>query len=224
MSVESLCIAQVSPHPWGARHEINEFVRRTSEELAARGHRVLIAAPSESRTAIRESRRLIRDAGKDPGALDAALGDLGRLGGERVLELRTALRVANLGLGQVTDDFVPVRILAIQPTEAIIEVTGWSGNEHAGEAQALRWSGKATDELEGDRKALVRVVDGGDLEGWHVKPLAEHVHANDDLGAAVADRRKRFELRFPRELAVDPGRVELRAEFLVHPATMRWLA
>jgi glycosyltransferase involved in cell wall biosynthesis len=52
MSVESLSIAQVSPHPWGARHEINEFVRRTSEELAAR-----------------ESRRLIRDAAKEPGAL-----------------------------------------------------------------------------------------------------------------------------------------------------------
>ena len=69
MSVESLSIAQVSPHPWGARHEINEFVRRTSEELAARGHRVLIVAPSESRTAIRESRRLIRDAAKEPGAL-----------------------------------------------------------------------------------------------------------------------------------------------------------
>ena len=69
MSVESLSIAQVSPHPWGARHEINEFVRRTSEELAARGHRVLIVAPSESRTAIRESRRLIRDADKEPGAL-----------------------------------------------------------------------------------------------------------------------------------------------------------
>jgi glycosyltransferase involved in cell wall biosynthesis len=66
---QSLAIAQVSPHPWGSRHGINQFVRRTSEELAERGHRVLIVAPSESRSAIRESRRLIREAGKSPAAL-----------------------------------------------------------------------------------------------------------------------------------------------------------
>ena len=66
MSPDSLAIAQVSPHPWGSRHEINEFVARTSEELTRRGHRVLIVAPSGSQTAIRESRRLIREATKDP--------------------------------------------------------------------------------------------------------------------------------------------------------------
>jgi glycosyltransferase involved in cell wall biosynthesis len=66
---ESLSIAQVTPHPWGSRHEINEFVRRTSEELAERGHRVLIVAPSDSRTEIRESRRLIREAGTNPRSL-----------------------------------------------------------------------------------------------------------------------------------------------------------
>ncbi len=69
MGAESLSIAQVSPHPWGSRHEINEFVARTSEELAARGHRVLIVAPSDSRSGIRESRRLIREAGDNPRAL-----------------------------------------------------------------------------------------------------------------------------------------------------------
>jgi glycosyltransferase involved in cell wall biosynthesis len=63
---QSLAIAQVSPHPWERRHEINEFVARTSDELAARGHRVMIAAPSESRKTIRESRRLIREAGARP--------------------------------------------------------------------------------------------------------------------------------------------------------------
>ena len=66
MTEQSLAIAQVSPHPWGKRHQINEFVRRTSEELAERGHRVLVIAPSESRQAIRESRRLIREAQDDP--------------------------------------------------------------------------------------------------------------------------------------------------------------
>ncbi len=69
MSADSLSIAQVSPHPWGKRHGINEFVARTSAELAARGHRVLIVAPSDSRREIRESRRLIREAQDDPAAL-----------------------------------------------------------------------------------------------------------------------------------------------------------
>jgi len=66
---ESLSIAQVSPHPWGKRHGINEFVARTSAELADRGHRVLIVAPSDSRKEIRESRRLIREAQDDPEAV-----------------------------------------------------------------------------------------------------------------------------------------------------------
>ena len=38
-------------------------------ELAERGHRVLIAAPSDSRTAIRESRRAISAANDDPDSL-----------------------------------------------------------------------------------------------------------------------------------------------------------
>ncbi|MGH2987909.1 MAG: hypothetical protein ACRDLO_14650, partial [Solirubrobacterales bacterium] len=62
-SGERLSIAQVTPHPWGARHEVNEFVGRVSAELAARGHRVVVAAPSDSRRALRDSRRAIADAG-----------------------------------------------------------------------------------------------------------------------------------------------------------------
>jgi glycosyltransferase involved in cell wall biosynthesis len=69
VGAESLAIAQVSPHPWGKRHEINEFVARTSAELADRGHRVMIIAPSDSRKAIRESRRLIREAEDRPAAV-----------------------------------------------------------------------------------------------------------------------------------------------------------
>jgi glycosyltransferase involved in cell wall biosynthesis len=69
VSSDSLAIAQVTPHPWGTRHEINEFVRRTSDELARRGHRVLIVAPSESRTRIRETRRVMREASGNPSSL-----------------------------------------------------------------------------------------------------------------------------------------------------------
>ena len=59
----------MSPYPLGSRHEIDEFVKRTSEELAERGHRVIVCAPSDSRTAIRDSRKAIRAARDDPRSL-----------------------------------------------------------------------------------------------------------------------------------------------------------
>ncbi|MGZ5419147.1 MAG: PHP domain-containing protein [Solirubrobacterales bacterium] len=74
-------IAQVTPRPWGARHEVNEFVARVSEELAGRGHRVLIAAPSGSRAEIRDTRRAIREAAAGKAA--SLFGD----GEPRVLSL-----------------------------------------------------------------------------------------------------------------------------------------
>jgi predicted metal-dependent phosphoesterase TrpH/glycosyltransferase involved in cell wall biosynthesis len=62
---EPLSILQVCPRPWGSRHEITEFVQRVSGELAERGHRVAVATPSESRTAVRDTRRAIREAKGD---------------------------------------------------------------------------------------------------------------------------------------------------------------
>ena len=59
-------IAQVTPFPWEAHHEVNTFVERVSDELCARGHRVLVVAPSRSRELVRDSRRLIRSAKEDP--------------------------------------------------------------------------------------------------------------------------------------------------------------
>ncbi|HKG34858.1 MAG TPA: glycosyltransferase [Solirubrobacterales bacterium] len=64
-----LSILQVTPYPWGARHEVNDFVRRVSGELAARGHRVVVAAPSDDRRAVRAGRDAIRAAGSDPRAV-----------------------------------------------------------------------------------------------------------------------------------------------------------
>ncbi len=91
---ERLSIAQVSPHPWGAPHEVNEFVARVSAGLAERGHRVVVAAPAASRSAVRESRRQIRAARERPAALfdgswkgETAGGD----GGPPVLSVGSSL-------------------------------------------------------------------------------------------------------------------------------------
>src|SRR5829696_6609375 len=69
VSAERFSICQVTPHPWGVRHEVNDFVVHLSAELSRRGHRVVIAAPSESRRAVRESRRAIAAAKERPAAV-----------------------------------------------------------------------------------------------------------------------------------------------------------
>jgi glycosyltransferase involved in cell wall biosynthesis len=64
-----LNVVQVTPYPWESRREVNEYIAGVSRELARRGHRVLVLAPSSSRTLVRESRRLIRSASSRPDAL-----------------------------------------------------------------------------------------------------------------------------------------------------------
>jgi len=64
-----LRIAQVTPYPWEDEHEVNAFVGSLSAELAARGHAVLIVAPSRLPGLVRDSRRAIRagEAAPEPG-------------------------------------------------------------------------------------------------------------------------------------------------------------
>ncbi len=79
-------IAQVSPYPWEDAHEVNGYVRALSGELAARGHRVLIVAPSRSPALVRESRRAIRagDVLPEPGEVRVlGVGELLPLGTTR---------------------------------------------------------------------------------------------------------------------------------------------
>jgi glycosyltransferase involved in cell wall biosynthesis len=60
VDVPSLTIAQATPHPVGSGTEVDRFVRRVSDELAARGHRVLIVAPSADGEEVREARAALK--------------------------------------------------------------------------------------------------------------------------------------------------------------------
>jgi predicted metal-dependent phosphoesterase TrpH/glycosyltransferase involved in cell wall biosynthesis len=73
-SSERFAIAQVSPYPWEAHREVNRYVERLSDELCARGHRVVVVAPAESRELVRESRALVRRLADEPEALWAQPG------------------------------------------------------------------------------------------------------------------------------------------------------
>jgi len=82
--VAGLTIAQVSPYPWETANDVNRQIARTSDELAGRGHRVVIVAPSGSPGQVRRTRRRLRDGevlgGGEPEvlALCEALGPPGR--------------------------------------------------------------------------------------------------------------------------------------------------
>ena len=73
-SSERFAIAQVSPYPWDAHREVNRYVERLSDELCARGHRVVVVAPAESRELVRESRARVRRLAGEPEALWARPG------------------------------------------------------------------------------------------------------------------------------------------------------
>jgi glycosyltransferase involved in cell wall biosynthesis len=62
-------IAQVTPWPWEKHHEVNRFVENLSNELCARGHRVVVVAPSDSRELVREGRAKVDALRDDPDAV-----------------------------------------------------------------------------------------------------------------------------------------------------------
>jgi len=82
VSGERLAIAQVTPFAWEVGGDVNEYVARVSDELAGRGHRVLIIAPSQDDALVRDSRRAIRShpeellAGPDSGPHVLGVGEV----------------------------------------------------------------------------------------------------------------------------------------------------
>jgi glycosyltransferase involved in cell wall biosynthesis len=85
-----LAIAQVTPFAWEVVNEVNDYVARVSDELAARGHRVLIVAPSQSDALVRDSRRALRSRPEE--LLDEADGKPLVLGVGEVLPFAPARR------------------------------------------------------------------------------------------------------------------------------------
>ncbi len=61
----TLAIAHVTPFAWEASHAVNEYVARAAGELSRRGHRVLIIAPSNEGSLVRDTRRALRAGGEE---------------------------------------------------------------------------------------------------------------------------------------------------------------
>jgi predicted metal-dependent phosphoesterase TrpH/glycosyltransferase involved in cell wall biosynthesis len=120
---ERFSIAHVTPYAWEAEHEVNRFVARAAEGLHARGHRLLIVAPSESQGRVRDSRRALRAARDHPESLLGAAEEPVVIAAGEVLgppstrrrqlpidvarTIEDALTVATLDFVHVHDPFAP---------------------------------------------------------------------------------------------------------------------
>jgi predicted metal-dependent phosphoesterase TrpH len=97
---DSFSIAHVTPYPWEAEdNEVNAHVERVAGELARRGHRVLVLAPSRSQERVRESRKALRAARKSADGLSSLLEGTDRgtprvIAVGEVLDLRGATSAA----------------------------------------------------------------------------------------------------------------------------------
>lgn len=66
---QPLSVLQVVPYLWGSGAEAELFARRSSEQLVARGHRVVVLTPAPSRAAFRVARSQIEAAIEQPDRL-----------------------------------------------------------------------------------------------------------------------------------------------------------
>ncbi|HEV2820179.1 MAG TPA: PHP domain-containing protein [Solirubrobacteraceae bacterium] len=72
----SFAVAQVTPHAWDVEgSELNTWVARVGEELAARGHRVVVLAPARSQQLVRATRTALREGGAGRDSLLPAQGE-----------------------------------------------------------------------------------------------------------------------------------------------------
>jgi predicted metal-dependent phosphoesterase TrpH/glycosyltransferase involved in cell wall biosynthesis len=110
-------IAQVTPYPWEARRETNEYVAALSDALARRGHSVLVVTPSGSRALVRQSRSLIRTAASAPDSLLTP-------GGVRVLAMGQSVPVGAVRRGATVSLPIDVartieRLLRVAPLDFV---------------------------------------------------------------------------------------------------------
>jgi len=96
--VDPLTIVQVSPYPLEDNTEVGDYVRQLAAELAGRGHRLIVAAPSRDDRSVRDGRRAI-----------AAEGELGAFAAVTELSVAEALSAIG-GEGRSSRAAIPIDV------------------------------------------------------------------------------------------------------------------
>ena len=112
------------------------------------------------------------------------------------------------------DQRIPVGILRIELGQRTINVVNAGVGDDRGVAEAWILAGEAADKLDGNGDALVRVVQGGDLQFRQIETFAEHVHADNDPALEAPQSGKVCTAFTDRLLAMDDD----RTKFWVHLA------
>lgn len=153
--IAPLSIAQVTPFAWELDHEVNRYVRAVSAELAARGHRVLIVAPSHDGELVRAGRDALRGAGgvgsplPEPGAEPRVLAVGEALGGPQArraalpIDVSRAIEALHAGVAldlcHVHEPFAPsVSSVSLRHSRALNVGTFHLPTEHVVSTQVAR--------------------------------------------------------------------------------------
>jgi glycosyltransferase involved in cell wall biosynthesis len=95
---EPLAVAHVTPYAWEDPHGVNRHVDAVTRELAARGHGVLVIAPSHDAALVKRSRKAIRAAETDGAGALPSPGERSVLGVGEVLTRNARGRSGSLPL------------------------------------------------------------------------------------------------------------------------------
>ena len=121
------------------------------------------------------------------GRPDFVYGDLVQLIVEPAHETLRVQFLPDCAFAEVGKQEIPVRILGVKGSQFFTQVDVCDiGNEHR-VTQIVSGAGKAAGQLQRHCKTLTEVVEGRDLQLWHVKAFAKHVHADDDARLALVE-------------------------------------
>ena len=128
----------------------------------------------------------------------------------------------DLGAAERLDQRVPVCVLGVEFRQGAVDVINAGIGDHRRVPERRILTGEATNELNGDGDALVRVVEPRDLELGKVEAFTQHIDADDD---SAVEPPKRVQIGAPlagRLLAVNDDGPKLRKQGAVELMQRLW--
>ena len=88
--------------------------------------------------------------------------------------------VINSLFAEPFNDLIPISTFCVQAGQFLLGLRFCDIRHDGRLPDAVPGTREAADELQRNRKRLVGVVQGGDLQVWEIEPLAKHIDANNN--------------------------------------------